>query len=92
MTCNDLINLIKQNHLEDTEIFYIDCDCASKTGYLNLARNYKILPYPEFRSLFDDLPAEEYTLITLDFNMNNGEQLGLSEQYYSTNSEEFYPY
>ena len=92
MTCGDLINLIKQNHFEDAEIFYIDCEYDSKTGYLSLARNYKVLPYPEFRNLFDDGPAEEYTQITLDFNMNNGVQLGLSEEYCNTSTEEFYPY
>ena len=92
MTCGDLINLIKQNHLEDTKIFYIECDDVSNTGYLSLARNYKVLPYPEFRNLFDDIPAEEYTQITIDFDMTNGKQLSLSEQYYSTNAEKFYPY
>lgn len=92
MTCGDLINLIKQNHLEDTKIFCIDCDYAFSTGYLSLARNFKVLPYPEFRDLIDDRSAEEYTQITLYFDMTNGKQLDLSEEYYNSSTKEFYPY
>lgn len=92
MTCGDLINLIKQNHLEDAEIFYIDCDDASRLGYLSLYRNYKVLSYPEFKDHFEDCPAEEYTQITLNFDITNGKQLGLLERYHNSSTEEYYPY
>ncbi len=92
MTCEDLIKIIESENVKDAEIFYVDLDFDQDTGYLNLGRNHKILPYPEFKDLYTELMAEEYDLITIKFDIESGKVISRTEDHYNTSSEQEYPY
>ena len=92
MTCEDLIKIIESENVKDADIFYVDLDYDQETGYLSLGRNYKILPYPEFKDLYTGLTAEEYDQITIKFDIENGKVISRTEDHYNTSSEQYYPY
>lgn len=93
MTCAEFIDILKQENLDDAEIFCIDCDYDQKTGYINCCRNYKILPYPEFTDVFDKkYPAEEYDMISVDFNIKTGKIISREDKHYNTSNKETYNY
>lgn len=92
MTCGDLVKLIQSEHLEDAEIFYIECESEDTRGYLSLARNYTTLPYPKFHDAFTGEVAKRYDSIVLTFDQRNGSKIDRSEKHVDNSSEEYYSY
>ena len=92
MKCKDLIKIIQDQQLEDYEIFDIDLDYTFKTGDFALAKNFQVLPYPEYKDVFTDLPAERYDHVSIQVNMEDGTVISRVEGYYDSSTKEYYPY
>lgn len=92
MKCKDLIKIIQDQQLEDYDIFAIDLDYVFKTGNLALAKNFQILPYPQYKDIYSGLEAERYDYVSIEVNMEDGTMASRTEAHYDSSTKENYPF
>lgn len=92
MKCKDLIKIIQDQQLEDYDIFAIDLDYSFETGDFALAKNFQILPYPQYKDIYSDLEAERYDHVSIVVKMADGTIVSRTEAHYDSSTEENYPF